>query len=79
MVTGAIGLCGQYVTNLVKVEEDQELDCVTTRHQSLVETNAMGSHWRQVNAMKQTAKVPYYCNTNCVYIYIYIYIYILDR
>ena len=65
MVTGVIGLCGQCVINLVTVEKDQELDCVTTPHQNLVETNAMGSHWRQVYAMKKSAKVPYHCNKYC--------------
>ena len=65
MVTGVIGLFGQCVINLVTVEIDQELDYATTPHQNLVETNAMGNHWRQVYAMKQTAKVPYHCNKYC--------------
>ena len=62
MVTGVIGLCGQCVINLVTVEKDQELDCVTIPHQNLVETYATENHWRQVYVMEQTAKVHYHCS-----------------
>ena len=65
MVTGVIGLCGQCVINLVTVEKDQELDCVTIPHQNLVERNAMENHWRRVYAMKQTAQVHYHCSKYC--------------
>ena len=62
MATGVIGLCGQYVINLVTVEKDQELGCVTTLHQNLAEKIAMENHWRQRHAMKQIAKVQYHCS-----------------
>ena len=62
MATGVIGLGGPCVINLVTVEKDQELGCVTTPHQNLVEKNVMENHWRQRHAMKQTAKVQYHCS-----------------
>ena len=83
MVTGVIGLCGQYVINLVTVEKGQELECATTPPQSLAEMIAMENHWRQVYVMKQTAKVHYHCSKYCRSIlidqhtHIYIYIYVL--
>lgn len=62
MGPGVIGLCGQCVTNLVTVEKDQELDCVTIPHQSLAEKNAMENHCRKVYVTKKTAQVNYHCS-----------------
>ena len=65
MGPGVIGLCYQYVINLVTGEKDQELDYVTIPYHSLAERNAMENHCRKVYVMKKTAKVSYHCSKCC--------------